>query len=189
MAVRPFDPATQQMSFKALLDRVFKTRWGTWAAIHIGQRIDPYLMRATGGRVRISFTAPTVLLTHTGAKTGKQRTTPLLYFTDGTNVVLIASKGGAPENPGWYYNVRAHPRVEASTDGCSERYVAREAAGAERERLWNLATKLYSGFEKYQSRATNRRIPVIVLEPAQQLEPMSRPAEHCPPLRTNGVTP
>src|SRR5436309_13753495 len=67
MAVRPFDPATQQMPFKALLDRVFKTRWGTWVAINIGQRIDPYLMRATRGRVRISFTAPTILLTHTGA--------------------------------------------------------------------------------------------------------------------------
>src|SRR6266481_1967460 len=99
MAVCPFDPATQRMPFKALLDRVFKTRWGTWAAIHIGQRIDPYLMRATRGRVRVSFTAPTVLVTHTGAKTGKRRTTPLLYFTDGANVVLIASKGGAPQHP------------------------------------------------------------------------------------------
>src|SRR5439155_846420 len=99
MAVRPFDPATQQMPFKALLDRVFKTRWGTWVAINIGQRIDPYLMRVTRGRVRISFTAPTILLTQTGAKTGKRRTTPLLYFTHGANVVLIASKGGAPHHP------------------------------------------------------------------------------------------
>ena len=96
MAVRPFDPDTQQMPFKAVLDRVFQTRWGTWVAIHIGQRLDPYLMRATRGRIRISFTAPTILLTHTGAKTGKRRTTPLLYFTDAANVVLIASKGGAP---------------------------------------------------------------------------------------------
>ena len=168
MAVRPFDPAAQQMPFKAVLDRVFQTRWGTWVAIHIGQRIDPYLMRATRGRIRISFTAPTILLTHTGAKTGKRRTTPLLYFTDAANVVLIASKGGAPQHPAWYHNLKAHPEVEASTDGRPQRYVAREAEGAERERLWKLATKLYSGYEEYQARATHRRIPVIVLAPAKR---------------------
>ena len=156
MAVRPFDPDTQQMPFKAVLDRVFQTRWGTWVAIHIGQRLDPYLMRATRGRIRISFTAPTILLTHTGAKTGKRRTTPLLYFTDAANVVLIASKGGAPQHPAWYHNLKAHPEVEASTDGRSERYVAREAEGGDRERLWKLATKLYSGYEEYQSRGRPR---------------------------------
>ncbi len=167
MAVRPFDPAIQQMPFKDLLDRLFQTRLGTWVAIHVGQRIDPFLMRATRGRIRISFTAPTMLLTHTGAKSGKRRTTPLLYFTEGDKVVLIASKGGAPENPAWYHNVKAHPEVEASSDSRPERYVAREAEGDERERLWKLATKLYSGYEDYQARATHRRIPVIVLEPAR----------------------
>ena len=167
MAVRPFDPAIQQMPFKDLLDRLFQTRLGTWVAIHVGQRIDPFLMRATRGRIRISFTAPTMLLTHTGAKSGKRRTTPLLYFTEGDMVVLIASKGGAPENPAWYHNVKAHPEVEASSDSRPERYVAREAEGDERERLWKLATKLYSGYEDYQARATRRRIPVIVLEPAR----------------------
>ena len=73
MAVRPFDPDSQQMPFKAVLDRVFKTRLGTWVAIHIGQRIDPYLMRATRGRIRISFTAPTIPLTQ-AACTGPCRT-------------------------------------------------------------------------------------------------------------------
>src|SRR6266852_5182365 len=168
MAVRPFDPATQRMPLKPILDRIFQTRFGTWIAIHVGQRIDPYLMRATRGRVRISFTAPTILLTHTGANSGKRRTTPLLYFTEGDKVVLIASKGGASQNPAWYHNVKAHPEVEASSDGRPERYVAREADGAERERLWKLATKLYSGYEDYQARAINRRIPVIVLEPAER---------------------
>jgi len=166
MAVRPFDPAIQQMPFKDLLDRLFQTRLGTWVAIHVGQRIDPFL-GITRGRIRISFTAPTILLTHTGAKSSKRRTTPLLYFTEGDKVVLIASKGGAPQNPAWYHNVKAHPEVEASSDGRPERYVAHEAEGDERERLWKLATKLYSGYEDYQARATRRRIPVIVLEPAR----------------------
>src|SRR5690349_911150 len=80
MAIRPFDPARQRMPFKAILDRIFRSRVGTWMAIHVGQRVDPVLMRATGGRLRISFTAPTMLLTHRGAKTGTRRTTPLLYF-------------------------------------------------------------------------------------------------------------
>src|SRR5207244_12802454 len=134
VAVRRFDPAIQQMPFKALLDRMFTSRWGTWVAIHVGQPVDPYLMRATRGRLRISFTAPTILLTHTGARTGTRRTTPLLYFTDGVNVVLIASKGGAPQHPAWYHNLKAHPEVAASTDGRPQLYVAREAEGAERER-------------------------------------------------------
>src|SRR5438067_13585957 len=124
MSVRPFDPARQRMPLKRILDRIFKTRFGTWIAINIGQRIDPYLMRATRGRIRISFTAPTILLTHTGAKTGKRRTTPLLYFTDGSNVVLIGSKGGAPQHPACYHNLKAHPEVEASTDGRPQLYVA-----------------------------------------------------------------
>jgi len=81
-------------------------------------------------------------------------------------VVLIASKGGAPQHPAWYHNLKAPPNVEASTHGHPDRYVAREAEGTERERLWTLATKLYSGFQDYQARAANRRIPVIVLEPA-----------------------
>src|SRR5438093_7141790 len=98
MAVRPFDPAAQQMPFKAVLDRVFQTRWGTWVAIHIGQRIDPYLMRATRGRIRISFTAPTILMTQTGAKTGKRLNTPILYFTYGSKVVLIITNGRAPQH-------------------------------------------------------------------------------------------
>jgi len=67
----------------------------------------------------------------------------------------------------WYHNLKARPEVEACTDGRPERYVAREAEGAERERLWKLATKLYSGYEDYQARASHRRIPVIVLEPAK----------------------
>src|SRR5438093_11901280 len=134
MAVRPFDPAARQMPFKAVLDRVFQTRWGTRVAIHIGQRIDPYLMRATRGRIRISFTAPTILLTHTGAKTGKRRTTPLLYFTDGSNVVLIGSKGGAPQPPACYHNLKAHAEVEASPPRSPPPHRPPHADGADPER-------------------------------------------------------
>jgi deazaflavin-dependent oxidoreductase (nitroreductase family) len=114
MAVRPFDPTAKKGPLLEVLERAFKTPVGTWTAINVGQRVDPHLIRATRGRVRIGIAAPTVLLTHIGAKSGKRRTTPLLYFTDGDDIVLIASKGGAPSHPAWYHNVTANPDVEAS---------------------------------------------------------------------------
>ena len=175
MAVRPFDPTAKRGPLLNLLERAFRTSPGTWAAINIGQRVDPHLMRATGGRIRLTVTAPTILLTHIGAKSGRRRTTPLLYFTDGDDAVLIASKGGAASHPAWYHNVRANPEVEASTDGRPEPYIAREADGEERERLWGLATTLYGGFDSYQERArAHRTIPVIVLSPHQGAGPAPR---------------
>lgn len=166
MSVRLYDPTAEKGPLLAFLEGVFKSRVGTWAAINVGQKVDPPLMRLTGGRIRLGITAPTVLLTHTGAKSGKRRTTPLLYFTDGEDVVLIASKGGAAAHPAWYHNVTANPEVEASTDGRPEPYLAKEAEGEERERLWGLATTLYSGYDDYQAKAhSHRTIPVIVLSP------------------------
>jgi deazaflavin-dependent oxidoreductase (nitroreductase family) len=111
--------------------------------------------------------APTVLVTHTGAKSGSKRTTPLLYFTDGGNVVLIASQTGKPTHPAWYHNLSANPDVELWARGRGGGYRAREAAGEERDRLWRLATQLYPGYDEYQERAdlAGRRIPVIVCEP------------------------
>ncbi len=166
MPVRPFDPITQRPRFKAPLERLFKSRFGTWMAINVGQHVDPYLMRATRGRVRLGITAPTILLTHTGRKTGKARTTPLLYFTEGNNIVLIASKGGAPAHPDWYHNLKANPDARATTHGPPASFVAREAGGEERERLWSKANTLYGGYDKYQVRAGDRQIPVMVLEPS-----------------------
>ena len=165
MPVRPFDPVTQRPRFKEPLERIFSSRFGTWMAINVGQHVDPYLMRATRGRLRLALTAPTILLTHTGRKTGKTRTTPLLYFTEGGNVVLIASKGGAPTHPDWYHNVKANPDVRATTHGSPVAYVAREAEGGERERLWSKANQLYAGYALYQDKAESRQIPVVVLEP------------------------
>jgi deazaflavin-dependent oxidoreductase (nitroreductase family) len=164
--VRPYSPSADRGPALALLERLFKTRLGTWAAINVGRRVDPPLMRATRGRLRVGVIAPTVLLTHTGARSGKRRTTPLLYFTDGEDVVLIASKGGADSHPAWYFNLKANPEVEASTDGRPEPYLAREATGEERQRLWNLAATLYSGYDDYQEKArAHRTIPVVVLSP------------------------
>ncbi len=138
----------------------------TWFLVNVGNRIDPALMRASGGRLKSTGIAPTVLLTHTGARTGEPRDTPLSYFTQGDDVILIASRGGSRRHPAWYHNVRANPEVELWTRGGGGRYRARAAEGAERERLWELATTYYPGFATYQERAGDRRIPVIVCSPA-----------------------
>ncbi|MGH2956991.1 MAG: nitroreductase/quinone reductase family protein [Solirubrobacterales bacterium] len=139
----------------------------TWFLVKIGNRIDPILMRATRGRVKTTLHAPTVLVTHTGAKSGERRTTPLAYFTSGDDVVLIASRGGSNRHPAWYHNLRANPEVELWSGGGGGRYRAREAEGEERERLWKLATDYYPGFAKYQERAGERRIPVVVCSPIE----------------------
>ncbi|MDQ1434063.1 MAG: hypothetical protein QOF59_879 [Actinomycetota bacterium] len=120
--------------------------------------------RNNGGKVTGMFgDAPLVLLTTTGAKSGKTRTTPVVYTTDGDKVVVIASKGGAPTSPDWYHNLVANPdvTVELSTDKFEGR--ARVAEGEERDRLYRAQAELMPNFADYE-KATTRKIPVVVLE-------------------------
>jgi len=127
------------------------------------QIIDEF--RANAGKVGGPFEgAPMVILHTTGAKSGKERVTPLVYQADGDNVVIFASKGGAPEHPAWYHNLVAHPDVvtEVGTDTTPRR--ARVATDQERERLWSRQKELMPGFADYEARTT-RVIPVVVLEP------------------------
>lgn len=121
--------------------------------------------RANEGKVGGMFKGtPLLLLHHTGAKSGKVRVNPLAYRTDGDRLVVFASKGGAPTNPDWFYNLKANPRatVEVGTDTRDVR--ARVAEGEERDRLWTRQIEIAPAFGEYQKK-TKRRIPVIVLEP------------------------
>ena len=162
------DPTRPKGPYLRALEWAAKRRPVTWFLIHVGNRVDPVLMRATGGRLRVAPGSPTVLLSHTGARSGQRRTTPLAYFTDGDNVVLMASKGGAPRNPAWYHNVVANPAVELWAAGRGGPYTAREADGDEYARLWELACAMYDGYDRYQELcAANRRIPLIVCEPEE----------------------
>ena len=108
---------------------------------------------------------PVVVLTSTGARSGLPRATPLVGIPDGENMLLIASSFGRTRHPGWYYNVRAHPRVTLTIAGEPQEYRAVEAKGPERERAWRLATSAYAGFEAYARRAGERTIPVFILSP------------------------
>jgi deazaflavin-dependent oxidoreductase (nitroreductase family) len=109
-----------------------------------------------------------LLLTTTGAKSGKTRVNPLAYTRDGERYVVIASKSGAPTHPDWYHNVAANPTVtvEAATSSGVEQFQARAsiAQGEERQRLFDAQAKVMPGFAEYQ-RKTTRQIPVVILQP------------------------
>jgi deazaflavin-dependent oxidoreductase (nitroreductase family) len=114
--------------------------------------------------VERNWAPPTLLLDHVGAKSGTRRTSPLVYTVDGANLVLVASKGGYPKNPGWFHNLLANPDTTVQV-GASRRDVHAHVADAEeRARLWPLVLQTYKGYADYQKR-TEREIPLVVLEP------------------------
>ena len=121
--------------------------------------------RETGGAVgHIWREGSTILLlTTSGRKTGEKRTIPLIYAQDGDRYVIVASKGGAPEHPGWYLNLSKDPVVEVQVLDDVFQAHARTAEGDERERLWRLANEVWPHYDEYATR-TERRIPVVVLE-------------------------
>jgi deazaflavin-dependent oxidoreductase (nitroreductase family) len=138
-----------------------------WPITRRAMGLHTFIYRASGGRVghRLpGVPAPMLLLDHVGAKSGKKRTSPLVYGKDGPNVILVASKGGFPKNPAWFHNLKANPDTTVQI-GTEKRQVhARVATAAERDRLWKLMVGVYSGYDDYQGR-TDRQIPLVVLEP------------------------
>lgn len=108
---------------------------------------------------------PCLVLWTTGRKTGETRVHPLIYGARGDDVVIVASKGGAPEHPTWYLNLSASPEVEVQVE--ADRYAgrARTVEGAERDELWKLMTGIWPEYDEYQSK-TDRQIPVVVIERA-----------------------
>ena len=110
------------------------------------------------------MTVPSLLLTTTGRKSGEKFIFPLFYGKAGDGYVIVASKGGAPEHPGWYRNLVANPEVEIQVGTAKMKARARTAVGEERARLWLEALKFWPPYADYQ-RKTEREIPVVVLDP------------------------
>jgi deazaflavin-dependent oxidoreductase (nitroreductase family) len=108
---------------------------------------------------------PTLLLTTTGRKSGEKFLFPLIYGKAGESYVIIASKGGAPEHPGWYRNLLANPAVELQVADRKLKAKARTATGAERTTLWSQMAALFPPYNDYQRKAGGREIPVVVLDP------------------------
>jgi deazaflavin-dependent oxidoreductase (nitroreductase family) len=154
--------------YERLLENFARSKFGGWYFVNVAMRIDRVLLPLTGGRVSSGIGQQVGLLETVGARSGARRRIPLLYLTDGHRIVLIASKAGAAKHPGWFHNLRANPQVSfLAPRGRTGEYVAHEAEGAERERLWAEAVDYYAGYADYQVRAGSRRIPVVVLERAE----------------------
>jgi deazaflavin-dependent oxidoreductase (nitroreductase family) len=136
------------------------------SVVALAGRLHSSLYRATGGKVAGRMgKAPVLLLTTTGRRSGKRRTTPLLYLEDGGAYAVVASVGGAPRHPAWFHNLVANPAVDVEVGRARERRRARVTTDEEQARLWPLLTAMWPKYDDYQ-RKTERRIPVVLLEPA-----------------------
>lgn len=120
---------------------------------------------STGGQTGHDWNGASVLILHTrGRKSGETHKFPLIYGRDGKDYIIVASRGGSSENPGWYKNLLAHPDVKIQVRDAILSVTARTASAAEKQRLWPIMTAQWPDYDKYQS-GTTRDIPVIVLSP------------------------
>ncbi len=138
-------------------------RW----ALKLGSGAHAGVYRATGGKLfgRMGK-SPILLLNTEGRKTGRKRTSPLLYVMDGEDFVIIASKGGAPTHPAWYLNLKANPDATVEVGDREVRVRAEEVDSEEKVRLWQKMVEMYPTYDDYQ-RKTEREIPLLVLRPVE----------------------
>lgn len=149
---------------------IASSRFGTWINRHMLPSLDRLAMRVSGGRVNATSLVaglPVIVLTTTGAKSGKERKSPLIAIPDGRKLALIASNWGQKRNPAWYYNLRAHPQASVTVGGETQAYVARAATPKEYDKYWRWAVRLYPGYENYKEWSGDREIPIMILSPVE----------------------
>lgn len=164
------DPRVRTASQRAWAPITALFAYKPFAAVwrRAGAPLDPAIMKSTGGRLRLSQGTPVLVLTSTGARSGQQRETALAYFTDGDDVILMASNYGRAQNPNWYYNLLAHPECELHIGRRGGRFVTHETEGADRDRLFALAISLLVASRKYAQRTHGvRTIPMLRLTPSR----------------------
>jgi deazaflavin-dependent oxidoreductase (nitroreductase family) len=151
---------------RSLLSRAYAwfstTRLGRFISANVVWKVDPYLLRATRGRVGMGLVLPTALLDTRGAKSGAVRRNAVIYFHDEDRVTIIASKAGDEKHPAWFHNLRAHPDVAFGGIPMRATVVSDEA---ERHRLWTLADRVFAPYATYRRDAAkaNRTIPIVQL--------------------------
>jgi F420H(2)-dependent quinone reductase len=134
-------------------------------ALKLGSGVHSGVYRATGGKLLGRMGKNPILLLNTvGQKSGKKRTTPLLYVMDGEDFVIIASKGGAPSHPAWYLNLMSTPDATVEVGDREVRVKAKEVDGEEKIRLWQMMVQIYPTYDDYQTK-TKREIPLLLLRP------------------------
>ena len=148
--------------------RAYARLVGTRAMGSVSRRVvwklDPVLMRLSGGRVGMGLLLPTALLETRGARTGELRRNAVIYFHDGDRVTIVASKLGLPEHPAWFHNLRAHPEVKLGGEPFRAEVVDDPS---DRARLWDLADRVFPAYAAYRERArrAGRTIPIVQLVP------------------------
>jgi deazaflavin-dependent oxidoreductase (nitroreductase family) len=160
--LRYVDPKRRRGWFSRVYAAFSATGPGRLISAKVVWKIDPYLLRATRGRLGMGLVLPTALLETRGARTGRVRRNALIYFHDGGRVTVIASKAGADRHPAWFHNLRAHPDVEFGGVPMRAEVVSDEA---ERRRLWALADRVFAPYSTYREDAAkaNRTIPIVQL--------------------------
>lgn len=156
------DPAERRGAVYRAYVRLVATRPLGWVSRMIAWRLDPILLRLTGGRLGMGLLLPTALLETRGARTGRPRRNGVIYFHDGDRVAIVASKLGLPEHPAWFHNLRANPDVKLGDQAFRAEVVEDES---ERARLWTLADRVFPGYAAYRKRAgrAGRTIPIVRL--------------------------
>ena len=158
------DPHRRRSWFTHAWAAFSATRLGRLLSVKVLWKLDPYVLKVTGGRLGLSLVIPTALLETRGAKTGALRRNGVIYFHDGDKVTIAASHLGTARHPAWFHNLRAHPDVTFGGIPMRATVVTDES---ERERLWSLADQVFAPFATYrrEAAASNRAVPLVQLSP------------------------
>ena len=161
-ALRRVDPEARRGPLYRAWARISGLRLMGWLSRTFAWRLDPIVMRLTGGRLGATLLLPSALLETTGAKTGRTRRNVVVYFHDGDDVVLMPTRLGDPRHPGWLHNALAHPDVVL---GGQPFRVAVVTDPGEVARLWPLADRVFPAYAMYRARAaeSGRTIPLLRL--------------------------
>lgn len=144
--------------------------WASKRGIYLGRRATPIHVAAyrwSGGRIgwKLPGRLAIALVDHRGAKTGIDRTSPLIYLDYGDAIAVVASRAGAPTNPAWFHNLMANPDTTVQIGAETRDIRARVATEGEREELWPQFVQVFPGYAMYQRNARGRTIPIVMLEP------------------------
>ena len=162
--LRYVDPYRRRGRLYLAVARLSSSRPGAWFSTNVAWKVDPYLLSITKGRFSTAGPLTTALLESRGARTGLPRRNATLYFHDGDRVTIVASKRGLPTHPAWYYNLRKYPDIVFGGLPFRAQLVEDET---ERQRLWDLADRVFPQYADYRERAgkAGRVIPIFQLVP------------------------